>query len=186
MKLIVGLGNPGKEYEKTRHNAGFMAIDEIASKLQVGIDQKKFKGLYSQVFIKGEKVLLLKPQTFMNNSGESVMAIKEYFNIHNEDILILYDDLDLPVGKIRLRMKGSSGGQKGVKSILHYLGSKEIKRIRIGIGKDVRIPVVDYVLGKVRKEDLDDFQTALEQAAQAAIESVYTEFSLVMSKFNKK
>jgi len=153
MKLIVGLGNPGKQYEKTRHNAGFMVMDKLADKLGVKIDQNKFKGLYTQTFIKGTKILLLKPQTFMNNSGASVQAIVDYFDIDIEDIIIIYDDLDLPVGKLRLREKGSAGGQNGVKSILRYMGTQELRRIRVGIGKDTHIPTVDYVLGKVNKED---------------------------------
>ncbi|MDF9825735.1 PTH1 family peptidyl-tRNA hydrolase [Breznakia sp. PF5-3] len=186
MKLIVGLGNPGKQYEKTRHNAGFMVMDEIAKSLGVDIDQKKFKGLYAQTFIKGEKVILLKPQTYMNNSGESVRAVVDYFNIDIEDILVIYDDLDLPVGKLRLREQGSAGGQKGVKSILQHLGTQELRRIRVGIGKDPVIPTVDYVLGKVSKEDLGVFQTAIVDAAKAAIESVNEDFNLVMAKFNKK
>ncbi|MDQ0360856.1 aminoacyl-tRNA hydrolase [Breznakia pachnodae] len=186
MKLIVGLGNPGKHYEKTRHNAGFMVMDKIANKLGVSIDQNKFKGLYTQTFIKGTKTLLLKPQTFMNNSGESVQAIVDYFDIDIEDILIIYDDLDLPVGKLRLREKGSAGGQNGVKSIIRYIGTQELRRIRVGIGKDPRIPTVDYVLGKVIKEDLASFEEAIDTAADAAIESVNTEFDLVMAKFNKK
>ena len=186
MKLIVGLGNPGKHYEKTRHNAGFMVMDKLADKLGVKLDQNKFKGLYTQTFVSGSKVLLLKPQTFMNNSGESVQAIADYFNIDRSEILIIYDDLDLPVGKLRLREKGSAGGQNGVKSILRYMGSQEIARIRVGIGKDLQIPTVDYVLGKVNKEDIDLFQETLNTAADAAIASINEEFNMVMAKYNKK
>lgn len=186
MKLIVGLGNPGKEYEKTRHNAGFMVLDQLASNLNVKIDQKKFKGLYTQVFIQGEKAILLKPQTFMNNSGESVRACVDFFQIDDEDILIVYDDLDLPVGKLRLREQGSAGGQKGVKSIIKHIGTQNLKRIRVGIGKDERIPTVDYVLGKVSKVDAEDFAKAIEEAAKAAEASVNKEFNQVMAAFNKK
>ncbi len=186
MKLIVGLGNPGKQYEKTRHNAGFMVMDEIARKLGVEINQEKFKGLYTQTFVKGEKVYLLKPMTFMNNSGESVLAIADYFDIPDEDILLIYDDLDMPVGKLRLREKGSAGGQNGVKSIIRHLGTDELRRIRVGIGRDPRIPTVDYVLGKVAKEDLADFQDAISHAADAAIASCTKSFNQVMETYNKK
>lgn len=186
MKLIVGLGNPGKQYEKTRHNAGFMVLDAMAEKLKVTFDQNKFKGLYTQVFVQGQKALLLKPQTFMNNSGESVIAIMRYYDIAVEDVCIIYDDLDLPIGKLRLREQGSAGGQNGVKSILRYVGTQNIRRIRVGIGKDPYIPTVDYVLGKVKKEDIEDFQQSIGDAADAAIESISHEFNVVMANFNKK
>lgn len=186
MKLIVGLGNPGKQYEKTRHNSGFMVLDKIAEMLHVEINQKKFIGEYAQVHIQGKKVFLLKPQTFMNNSGDSVRAIMEYFDIDVEDVLLIYDDLDLPVGKIRLREQGSAGGQNGVKSVIRHLGTQEIKRIRVGIGKDPLIPTVDYVLGKVRPEDKKDFENAIENAAHAAIDSANKPFNRVMEEYNKK
>lgn len=186
MKLIVGLGNPGREYEKTRHNSGFMVMDLIAQELRVDININKFKGLYAKTNVKGESVILLKPQTYMNLSGESVREIMDYFKIDKEDLLVIYDDLDLPVGKIRLRSKGSAGGQNGVKNIIQHLGSQEFNRIRVGIGKDTRIPVVDYVLGKVKKEELIDFEEALVDAKNAAIHSINNDFNQTMSEYNKK
>ncbi|NCC54189.1 MAG: aminoacyl-tRNA hydrolase [Erysipelotrichia bacterium] len=186
MKLIVGLGNPGKEYEKTRHNAGFMVMDKIAQELRVDINTSKFKGMYTKINVKKESVILLKPQTYMNLSGESVREIMDYFKIDINDLLVIYDDLDLPVGKIRLRSKGSAGGQNGVKNIIQHLGTQQFNRIRVGIGKDEKIPVVDYVLGKVRKEDLIDFEEALVDAKNAAIHSIDHDFNITMSEYNKK
>ena len=121
MKLIVGLGNPGRDYEKTRHNTGFMALDLIAKELNISVTSEKFKGLYGKGNVKGESVILLKPQTYMNLSGESVRAVMDFFKIDKKDLLVIYDDLDLPVGKIRLRAKGSAGGQNGVKNIIQQL-----------------------------------------------------------------
>lgn len=186
MKLIIGLGNPGKEYEKTRHNAGFMALDLIAQELHVEANQNKFKGLYAKTNVGRNGVILLKPQTYMNLSGESVREVMEYFKIPKEDILVIYDDMDLPVGKIRLRQKGSAGGQKGVKNIIQHLGTQEFNRIRVGIGKDDRIPTVDYVLGKVRKEDMQAYNEALVDAKNAAIHSITHEFDVTMNEYNKK
>ncbi|MFV0381580.1 MAG: aminoacyl-tRNA hydrolase [Breznakia sp.] len=186
MKLIVGLGNPGVEYEKTRHNAGFMAMDEIAKILHITYDQKKFKGVYTKARIKGEKVYLLKPQTYMNLSGECVQKMMDYFDIDPQDILVMYDDLDLATGQLRLRKKGSSGGQKGMKNIMQHIGSQELKRIRIGIDKDARIPTIDYVLGKVSKEDKAAFETGITNAAKAAIAFVHEDFEKVMQDYNGK
>ena len=157
MKLIVGLGNPGLKYENTRHNCGFMVLDKLARDLNVDINQNKFKSLISVFKYKDEQVILMKPQTYMNLSGEAVVLAVNYYKINMEDILIVHDDLDLPVGKLRIRKQGSGGGQKGMKNIIDLLHTNEISRIRVGIDHDERIPVVDYVLGKVKKEDLDDF-----------------------------
>ncbi len=186
MKLIVGLGNPGKEYENTRHNSGFCVMDAIASYLHESITTKKFKSLTCITRIKGEQVLLMKPQTYMNNSGEAVIEAVKFYHIDPKDILVIYDDLDLPVGKIRLREKGSAGGQNGMKSIINHLHTQEFNRIRVGIGKDARVPVVDWVLGKIRKEDKEDYQKAIEEARDAAIYSVDHSFIDTMSKFNRK
>ena len=186
MKLIVGLGNPGRDYEKTRHNTGFMALDLIAKELNISVTSEKFKGLYGKGNVKGESVILLKPQTYMNLSGESVRAVMDFFKIDKKDLLVIYDDLDLPVGKIRLRAKGSAGGQNGVKNIIQHLGNQEFNRIRVGIGKDSRIPTVDYVLGKTRKEDLVEYEEALVDAKNAAIYFINHDFDETMNRFNKK
>lgn len=185
MKMIIGLGNPGKEYERTRHNAGFMAIDKIAEMLNVQFTQKQFNASVASCMIKGEKVILMKPETFMNLSGEAVSAAIRYFKIDTNDILVLHDDLDLPVGKIRIRYQGSSGGQKGLKNIIDLLGTQDIKRIRIGIGKDPIIPIVDYVLGKIPKEQEEVFNESLEKAAKAAKAFLTMDFQDIMNRYNR-
>lgn len=186
MKLIVGLGNPGKEYEMTRHNSGFCVLDAIAEECRVDIAQKKFKALIANTRIGSESVLLMKPQTFMNLSGEAVRAAMDFYKLSAENLLVIYDDLDLPVGKIRLRAQGSAGGQNGMKNIIRHIGTQEFDRIRVGIGKDARIPVIDWVLEKIRKEELDDYKSAVELARDAAIYSCSHSFMDTMSQFNRK
>ena len=186
MKLIVGLGNPGKEYDMTRHNTGFYCLDVLSDEMNQSIDKEKFKGLYTKFKYKGEDVIFLKPQTYMNNSGESVAAVMQFFKIPVEDLLVIYDDMDMPVGKLRLRQKGSAGGHNGIKSIISHIGTQEFDRIRIGIGKDKLIPVVDWVLGKFPQEQQEDLNHALEQAAKAAKFSIKHSFSDTMNRYNKK
>ena len=186
MKLIVGLGNPGKEYERTRHNAGFMVMEKIEKELNVSIDQKKFKALVCKTNVGGEQVLLMKPQTYMNLSGEAVQEAMKFFRIDIKDLIVIYDDMDLPVGKIRLREKGSAGGQNGMKNIIQHVHTQEFNRVRVGIGKDPKIPTVDYVLGKIRKEDLEAFDQALEVAKDAVIYAITHSFNETMNRYNKK
>ena len=164
MKIIVGLGNPGKQYEKTRHNAGFLTLDLVAKNLGVDIATQKFKALIGETFVKGEKVLLVKPQTYMNLSGDSVRKICEYYDLFEEDIFVITDDLDLPVGTLRIREKGSSGGQKGIQSIIDNLGTNEFLRLKIGIGNNKQIETKDYVLGKM------DSDTPLSKASQCVLD----------------
>lgn len=181
MKIIVGLGNPGKQYERTRHNSGFMAIDKVAEKLNLNIDKKEFAALTA----KNNQVILVKPQTYMNNSGEAVSQIMKYYHIDINDLLIIYDDLDLKYGQLRLRLKGSSGGHNGIKSIINYIHSENFKRIRIGIEKNPLIETADYVLGKVEKDKQQLFDDSIEKASQAAIEFITDEFEKIMNKYNK-
>ncbi|MDP2814360.1 MAG: aminoacyl-tRNA hydrolase [Erysipelotrichaceae bacterium] len=169
MKLIVGLGNPGKKYEQTRHNTGFLVIDIVAGKLNTQFSQTKFHSFYTVVVFNNEQVMLLKPQTYMNLSGEAVSAAVRFFKIKHEDILIITDDLDLPVGKIRVRASGSAGGQKGLKSIMDHLSDLNIPRLRVGIGKNPQIDTVDYVLGKVEPENRDLYQQSIHEAADTAL-----------------
>lgn len=185
MKLIVGLGNPGKKYENTRHNTGFAVIDRTLAKLNVELDKNKFNANYTMINRNGEKIYILKPLTYMNLSGEAVAPFMKYFGIEPEDLVVVHDDLDLPVGKIRLRQSGSCGGQNGMRNIIDLLGDSNIKRIRVGIGKDPLIPVVDYVLGKTKKEDLEVYNQALDKASDALIYWLdHDDFSKVMSNFN--
>lgn len=164
MKLVIGLGNPGKQYEKTRHNAGFLVIDEVAKRLNVDISTRKFNALIGETFVNQEKVIFIKPQTFMNLSGESVKPIMNYYNLDPSEIFVITDDLDLPVGKMRLRDKGSSGGQKGIQNIIDHLNTKEFLRLRIGIGNNKLIDTKDYVLGKI------DPDTPIKEAADCVID----------------
>lgn len=186
MKLIIGLGNPGKEYENTRHNSGFCVLDAIAKECNVTLSQKKFKALIANTRIGSESVLLMKPQTYMNLSGEAVIQAMNFYHIETKDILVIYDDLDLPIGKIRLREKGSAGGQNGMKNIIAHLHTQEFNRIRVGIGKDSRVPVIDWVLGKIRKDEIEDYIHSVEMAKDAAIYSCTHSFIDTMSHFNKK
>ena len=155
MKLIVGLGNPGREYKNTRHNIGFIFLDAFLEREHLSLEKKKFNGLYTEYTSKkGNKALFLEPQTYMNLSGDSLIEFANYYKINVEDILVIHDDLDLEPAKIRIRSKGSSGGHNGIKSIIARLQSENFKRVRIGIGKDSNIPVIDYVLGKFSNDDL--------------------------------
>ena len=184
MKLIVGLGNPGKEYDHTRHNTGFMVMDALADHFNQDISNKKFEGLYCKFKYKGEDVILLKPQTFMNNSGQSVIAVMNYFKIDVEDLLVIYDDLDMPTGKLRLREKGSAGGHNGIKSIIAHVGTSQFKRIRVGISKVPHIAIVDYVLGHFSKEEQDLMDTGIKKAVEAIDVYLDEGFNKAMNGYN--
>ncbi len=184
MKLIVGLGNPGKEYEKTRHNTGFMVLDRLADKLGVTIEQNKFKGLYAKLKYHGEDIILLKPQTFMNLSGESVRAAMDFFKIDQQDLLVIYDDMDMPTGKLRLRQNGSAGGHNGMKNIILHLGNQNFERIRVGIGRHPYMKVVDYVLSRFTNEESVDIEKGIEDASEAVIDILNNGFSHAMNKYN--
>ncbi|MDI9540720.1 MAG: aminoacyl-tRNA hydrolase [Bacillota bacterium] len=187
MKLIIGLGNPGKEYSNTRHNAGFLALDIVAKKLNVEINRKAFDSLTGKTMYKGQLVLLMKPQTYMNLSGEAVRKAVNYYQLNpQEDLIVIYDDLDINYGQIRLRSKGSAGGHKGMKSIIANIKTQEIPRIRIGIEKNPLILTSDYVLGKVEKEKRPLFKSSIEKAALAAIDFIDLPFDKVMNMYNKK
>ena len=184
MKLIVGLGNPGEKYADTRHNTGFLAIDNLADKLNVKLNRQAFNAMIGKAVIKGEQVILMKPQTFMNNSGMAVGKAVRYYKLNPaEDVLIMYDDMDLPTGKIRLREKGSAGGHNGIKSIIAHLSSNEFCRIRIGIGHDSG-DTIDYVLGSNYGEERKLWLEAIEKAACAAEEFSSQPFQKVMNKYN--
>ena len=187
MKLIAGLGNPGSTYDKTRHNIGFEVVEELASRFGSPLSQTKFNGIYSIVHKNGEKLILLKPLTYMNLSGESIRPIMEYYDIPVEDILVIYDDLDLPVGKIRLRQKGSAGGHNGIKSTIAHVGTQNFNRIRIGINRPpVGVTVSDYVLGKFRKEEREEMKAVIQTSADACEEWLEKSFLDVMNRFNAK
>ena len=185
MKLIVGLGNPGKAYEHTRHNIGFECIDALAKKWDVTLNQMKFNGMYTTVHRPEGKVILLKPLTYMNLSGESVRPLMDYFDIEIEDIIVIYDDLDLETGKLRLRQKGSAGGHNGIKSLIQHLGTQEFNRIRVGINRPpAGMKVADYVLAKFTKEEDHILEKAVEKTIAAVESSLSNNFLNVMSEFN--
>ena len=184
MKLIVGLGNPGKQYEKTRHNAGFMTINALSKKLGFSLDKSKCKAIYGIYNHNGEKIIFAMPQTFMNLSGESVQSLMHFYNIGVEDLVVIHDDLDLPVGKLRLRQKGSCGGQNGMRNIIDLLGTSDIKRVRLGISNNKQMDTKDYVLGKFSKEEGKVFEGVVDKAADAIIYSLDNIFDITMSKFN--
>lgn len=186
MKLIVGLGNPGNEYLDTRHNMGFMVIDKILNELNVNFTKNKHKGIYVQTKVKGTDVIILKPMTYMNLSGDSIKEVMNYYKINIDDILVIYDDMDTNVGSLRLRLSGSAGGHNGIKSIIANLGTDKFKRIRVGIGKDPQIDIINYVLGKPKKEDFDKIDQATSIAMKAAIDFINTPFDKVMSMYNTK
>ncbi len=186
MKMIVGLGNPGREYAFTRHNIGFEVVDALAEAFSIPLTKTKFQGVFGKGTIDGEEVLLLKPLTYMNLSGESVSPLLQYFKIDPEDLMVVYDDLDLPTGKLRLRMKGSAGGHNGIKSILYHLQTEEFKRLRIGIGRpEGRQPVVDYVLKKFSKEQELEVQEAIDTAIKACKSWMKQPFEQVMNQYNR-
>lgn len=188
MKMIVGLGNPGKKYEQTKHNIGFAVVDQLAREQQVTFKKNPFEAEVADFFVNGEKILLVKPQTFMNESGRAVGPLMTYYGIYPEELLVVYDDLDLQIGKIRLRQKGSAGGHNGIKSIIAHLNSQVFNRIKVGIGRPKgNQTVVQHVLNPFDKEDSKLIQEAIDQAVEAATEWIQTdEFVSAMNHFNKK
>ncbi|MFD2444308.1 aminoacyl-tRNA hydrolase [Bacillus sp. CGMCC 1.16607] len=185
MKLIVGLGNPGKQYDHTRHNVGFDVIDELSKQLNIGLDQLKFKGVFGMGYVGTEKVLLLKPLTYMNLSGESIRAVMDYFDIDTEDLLVIYDDLDIPVGKMRLRQKGSAGGHNGIKSTIAHIGTQEFNRIRIGVDRPRNgMSVSNYVLGRFTSEEQPIIEEVVKRSADACKSWMNQPFLQVMNAFN--
>ena len=183
MKLIIGLGNPGREYEMTRHNCGFRVIDAFADATGVDIDKEDFKGVYGRFKFNGEDILLFKPMTMMNLSGTAVQEIVHFFKVEIGNIVVVFDDMAIDPGCIRLRNNGSSGGQKGMQNIIDCLGTDEIKRIRIGIGEP-HFNSVDWVLGKPQGEDKNKIDQAIERATKAIREYLIHDFQNAMSKYN--
>ncbi|MCI8550343.1 MAG: aminoacyl-tRNA hydrolase [Lachnospiraceae bacterium] len=187
MFIIAGLGNPGLKYAGTRHNVGFGAIDVLAEKYGIGVDTKKHKALMGKGIIEGQKVVLLKPQTYMNLSGESIRGAVDYYKLSAEEILVIYDDVNLDVGRLRIREKGSAGGHNGMKNIIACLESDEFPRIRVGVGnKPPRMDLADYVLGRFPEEELPDVRESIKEAAQAAVLVVNGQIEAAMNQFNGK
>ncbi len=185
--LIVGLGNPGSKYENTRHNAGFLGIDALADKLGARVEKVKFKSLLGDAKLGDYRLLLQKPQTFMNNSGEAVRDVMKFYKLTPENVIVIFDDVSLDVGQLRLRRKGSDGGQKGIRSIIELTGSDEYKRIKIGVGKKPHpdYDLADWVLGKFKKEDEKGLKETLSLVADAAICIVKEDIDKAMNRFNR-
>lgn len=183
MKLIVGLGNPEKKYEKTRHNCGFRAIDYYAKENNLTF-KSKFKGLYCEQIVNNEKIILLKPQTYMNLSGESVREIVKFYNIDINNILVIYDDVDFEVGTFKIRRGGSAGGHNGIRNIIDNLKTENIGRIRIGISKN-EIPLMDYVLGKFTPEEDKKIESVLPQVANIIYDFSNHNIDELMEKYNR-
>ncbi|AAM78612.1 TPA: aminoacyl-tRNA hydrolase [Streptococcus pyogenes] len=187
VKMIVGLGNPGSKYEKTKHNIGFMAIDNIVKNLDVTFtDDKNFKAQIGSTFINHEKVCFVKPTTFMNNSGIAVKALLTYYNIDITDLIVIYDDLDMEVSKLRLRSKGSAGGHNGIKSIIAHIGTQEFNRIKVGIGRPLKgMTVINHVMGQFNTEDNIAISLTLDRVVNAVKFYLQeNDFEKTMQKFN--
>lgn len=184
--IITGLGNPGMQYENTRHNAGFMSVDKLAESLGVKIDKMKFKGLYADVSINGVRCLLLKPTTYMNNSGESVTQALDFYKLSPDRLIVIYDDISLEPGKLRIRRKGSHGGHNGMRSIIDLLGSDEFPRVKVGVGKKPHpdYNLADWVLGHFSKEDSALMADSTANACEAVILLVQGKTDEAMNKFN--
>lgn len=184
--LIVGLGNPGREYEKTRHNCGFRAVDLLAQKLGCKIDKLKFQGLYTQISYGGRKLFLLKPQTYMNLSGRSVLQLSAYFHIPPQRIIVLFDDISLPPGRLRIRADGSAGGHNGIKSIIQEVGSQAFPRVKIGVGAkpNPQYDLADWVLSAFTSQEEADLAFALDNAAQAVLTIIDQGTAQAANQFN--
>ncbi|MGM0501102.1 MAG: aminoacyl-tRNA hydrolase [Bacillota bacterium] len=184
MKLVVGLGNPGSKYKDTRHNAGFMVVDRLADKYNFRLSKEEKKALVAKERIKGEKIILAKPQTFMNNSGQAVQQLANYYKIEPKDVVVVYDDLDLDAGQLKIKPKGGHGGHNGVKSIINCLGAKNFSRVRIGIGRPEYRTVTDYVLSKFSREEKKEVEDALEKGAKAVELFIAGKLNQAMNKYN--
>ncbi len=186
MKLIVGLGNPGKEYEKTRHNVGYEILNKYLDKKGFSLNKNKFNGRYTKETINDEEVIFLEPETFMNSSGECVKKIMDFYKINVEDILVIQDDLDLEIGKIKLKENSSSGGHNGIKNIELNLGTNSFKRLKVGISNNKLIDTKDYVLGKFNKEEREILDKTFDNCINIIEDFFSMNFDLLMGKYNKR
>lgn len=183
MILIVGLGNPGKQYEQTRHNIGFDVIDYMANKYNIDVNREKFKGICGEGFIENKKVILLKPLTYMNLSGESIRDLANFYKLEDDEIIVVYDDISLDIGRLRIREKGSAGGHNGIKSIIQNLGGDKFPRVKVGVGQP-KDNLVNHVLGKFSKEDREHIEKVIPVVSDAIVEIVKNDAKESMNKFN--
>ncbi|MCI8270436.1 MAG: aminoacyl-tRNA hydrolase [Lachnospiraceae bacterium] len=187
MYIIAGLGNPTKEYDKTRHNVGFEVIDRLADRYDIDVSERKHRAFCGKGMIEGQKVLLVKPQTFMNLSGESLRSVVDYYKVMPEELVVIYDDISLPPGQLRIRLKGSAGGHNGIKNIIAHLGTQEFPRIKVGVGaKPPRMDLKDYVLSRFSKGEQELMDEAFQEAAQAVAMMIGEGADRAMNHFNTK
>ena len=185
MYLIVGLGNPEQDYSNTRHNMGFNTINKLAKQYEIEITRNKFKGIYGTGIIENEKVILLKPQTYMNSSGESIKEIMQFYKIDINDLIIIYDDIDIEPGIIKVRKTGGPGTQNGMKSVVHELNTQNFKRVRVGIGMpNEKEDLIEYVIGAIPEEDKKELDKGTDLAKDAIIEIIKNGIDIAMNKFN--
>lgn len=185
MYLVVGLGNPEGEYSNTRHNMGFDTINHLSEKLNINVSKEKFKGLYGEGLINNEKVILLKPQTYMNLSGESIIKYKEFFKIPSENIIVIYDDIDVDLGKIKIRKKGGPGSHNGMKSVVEELQTEDFPRIRVGIGKPMfKEMMIAYVIQKIQGEEREILAESTKKAADAVCDIITYGIDKAMNMYN--
>jgi PTH1 family peptidyl-tRNA hydrolase len=185
--LVAGLGNPGLQYEETRHNVGFKTVDILAGQLNIDIAKKKFRTLIGEGIVNTEKVILIKPQTYMNLSGESIIEAIKWYKVPLSNLIIIYDDIDLPVGKIRIKSKGGPGTHNGMRSIVGYLGSEEFPRVRVGIGTPLikEYALADYVLGRFSETEKPEILIGLKNAAEAVKMIIERDINISMNKYNR-
>lgn len=185
MYLIVGLGNPEADYAGTRHNMGFNVINQLAKEYKIVLARKKFNSEYENAIIEGEKVIFVKPQTFMNASGEAVSAFADFYKIPLDKIVIIYDDIDIEPGKIRIRKNGSAGSHNGMKSVVHFLNSENFPRIRVGIGKpSENTDMIEHVIGAIPEQEKQDLQVGVNLAKEAIVELLKNGIDSAMNQFN--
>jgi len=185
--MVVGLGNPGLQYEKTRHNAGFMAVDRLSEKFGFDFNKNKFEAIFGECKIGDKRILAVKPQTYMNNSGRAVSKIASFYKIPYQNVLVIYDDISLDIGNIRIRRKGSAGGHNGIKDIIELAGTEEIPRIKVGVDKkpNPEYDLKDFVLGKIPKDKLETFDAALDNTSKAVEEIIKKGIDSAMNKYSK-
>lgn len=186
MYLIAGLGNPGSKYEYTRHNAGFMVIDDLAKKLNIKVNKLKFKSLIGEGFIGNEKVILMKPSTYMNDSGKAILDCFYYYNLSAENLIVICDDIDIPFGTIRIKKKGSAGTHNGLKSIIYLIQSQDFARIKVSVGQNDKYDLKDFVLSQFCKKEFEVLEKEIDMSSEAAIKIVEENVDYAMNNFNGK
>ena len=184
MYIICGLGNPGKKYENTRHNLGFITVDRLAERCNISIKKSKFKSLIWEGSLENQKVVIVKPQTFMNNCGEAIREVMDFYKVPTENLLIIYDDIDIPLGTVRIRTGGSAGTHNGMRSVIYMLGDDSFPRIRIGIGGERKGDLVDYVIGGFSKDEVKPLEEACDKAVDAVLCYIREGINIAMNRYN--